>query len=305
MIRKWSRLTVRNSLETIDIKNDEIGATRAVFATFDDQMNHFTLNGGRAIQASGFSDYQHSAARSRCPIAGQQSMRPRCDGGSRRTMRTLIRTRLDPEEARRYIEQINKTNSPVLRLDGEMLCASEARSPEQRLRLFNAGGVPMSAPFRIERPDRKTLGGTEDFKQYLERLLKMIPGEIVGLYMIGSGFLPDQNLGFSAGWTLVCLVLLIIVRVFGTAAPPQKPPQGVPVAVAVFENGVMARMSSAVTTWVAVTGSPLASVQVAVAPGASVSTHSVPAGTPSTPVVISPMVTGANVTLPVFSTSKV
>lgn len=91
----------------------------------------------------------------------------------------------------------------------------------------------MSAPFRIERPDARTLAPGDEFRSYLERLLKMIPGEIVGLYMIGSGFLPQNNLGFEVGWILVTLVLLFIVRLYGTADPKLgKPAQQVPVGIA-------------------------------------------------------------------------
>ena len=45
----------------------------------------------------------------------------------------------------------------------------------------------MSAPFRIVKPDydaqpagRKSHSSEQDFKFYLERLLKMIPGEVIG-----------------------------------------------------------------------------------------------------------------------------
>lgn len=91
----------------------------------------------------------------------------------------------------------------------------------------------MTAPFRIQRPDEGALGGSEEFRQYLDRLLKMIPGEVVGVYMIGSGFLPEKNLPFAAGWVVVCLLLVILVRVYGTgdSSKGQKP-QGLPVAIA-------------------------------------------------------------------------
>lgn len=46
----------------------------------------------------------------------------------------------------------------------------------------------MSAPFRIIQTGvKKSNGISEDFKNYLSRLMKMIPGEVVGLYLIGSG----------------------------------------------------------------------------------------------------------------------
>ena len=92
----------------------------------------------------------------------------------------------------------------------------------------------MSAPFRIERPAvRDARSPTEAFKDYLDRLLKMIPGEVVGLYMIGAGFIPKENSNWLIGWASVCLVLVFVVRIFGTADPKaDKKPQSVPVLIA-------------------------------------------------------------------------
>lgn len=94
----------------------------------------------------------------------------------------------------------------------------------------------MSAPFRIEKttvfrdPDRSA---TDAFKEYLDRLLRMIPGEVVGLYMIGSGFIPAEYSNWLIGWSILCLVLVFIVRWFGTADPKaDKKPQPVPVLIA-------------------------------------------------------------------------
>jgi hypothetical protein len=93
----------------------------------------------------------------------------------------------------------------------------------------------MSAPFRIERPavrdaERST---NEAFKDYLDRLLKMIPGEVVGLYMIGAGFIPKENPNWLILWSAFCLILVFVVRIFGTADPKEdKKPQPVPVVVA-------------------------------------------------------------------------
>ena len=78
----------------------------------------------------------------------------------------------------------------------------------------------MAAPFRIER----RLGGIrgrpdEAFRHYLERLLKMIPAEVVGLYMVGSGFIPEDQAMGSALWAAICLGLLSVLRIYGTADP--------------------------------------------------------------------------------------
>jgi len=72
----------------------------------------------------------------------------------------------------------------------------------------------------------------EEIRQYLERLLKMIPAEVVGLYTIGSGFIPEKQALGSAIWLLICFVLVIAIRIYGTRDPTQgKPAQPIPVFV--------------------------------------------------------------------------
>jgi hypothetical protein len=78
----------------------------------------------------------------------------------------------------------------------------------------------MSAPYRIRRPEVVLVanaGGEENLKQYLDRLMKLIPGEAMGLYLVGSGLIPSSDKNVLALWALVCLVAVIVVRVFGTA----------------------------------------------------------------------------------------
>jgi hypothetical protein len=88
----------------------------------------------------------------------------------------------------------------------------------------------MAAPLRIIRraPTGVGVGAgvapapQQEFKDYLERLTKMIPGEVIGLYLVGSGLIPkDQNIGLLV-WSLVCLAAVVVVRAFGTADPAAK-----------------------------------------------------------------------------------
>ncbi|KPL03179.1 MAG: hypothetical protein AMJ90_03885 [candidate division Zixibacteria bacterium SM23_73_2] len=92
----------------------------------------------------------------------------------------------------------------------------------------------MSAPFRIVRPHTGVkavavdevrggaagvLGTQEDFKFYLDRLLKMIPAEVIGFYLVGSGFISQDDPIMLIIWTAVCLLGVVAVRAFGTADP--------------------------------------------------------------------------------------
>jgi hypothetical protein len=99
-------------------------------------------------------------------------------------------------------------------------------------------GDLMSAPYRIHQSQRNVRavaaagGPTEGFREYLDRLMKMIPGEVVGLYLIGSGFIPQDWTALLILWTIVCVIAVIVVRIYGTADPAVGlPPQMIPVAV--------------------------------------------------------------------------
>lgn len=86
----------------------------------------------------------------------------------------------------------------------------------------------MASPFRIVTHAQRGLETTDspspDFKDYLGRLLKLIPGEVVGLYMIGSGFIPSDKVSVLLLWTIACFILVIVVRVIGTRDPERKKP---------------------------------------------------------------------------------
>lgn len=116
------------------------------------------------------------------------------------------------------------------------------------------GSWSLSAPFRIEKPAHLRNEGDkpssdESFKDYLGRLLKMIPGEVVGVYMIGAGFIPNDDRTVSAIWAATCLALVIIVRVYGTADPAARlPAQPIPVFVSAV----------AFVIWVYTLGGPFA-----------------------------------------------
>ena len=86
----------------------------------------------------------------------------------------------------------------------------------------------MTAPFRIRRPDTGvkavSLGREENFKFYLDRLLKIIPAEVVSLYLVGSGIVPVDKPIVLAIWAAVCLAGVVLVRAYGTADPEDNKP---------------------------------------------------------------------------------
>lgn len=86
----------------------------------------------------------------------------------------------------------------------------------------------MTAPYRIVRPERRiaSVSATrnEEVKEYLDRLMKMIPGEVVGLYLVGSGFIPKNDLITLVVWSCICLIAVIVVRIYGTMDPARNLP---------------------------------------------------------------------------------
>jgi hypothetical protein len=66
----------------------------------------------------------------------------------------------------------------------------------------------------------------EDIKLYLDRLLKMIPGEVISLYLVGMGFIPPDEQVAMIVWCLVCLAAVFVVQIYGTSDTDARlPPQ--------------------------------------------------------------------------------
>lgn len=95
----------------------------------------------------------------------------------------------------------------------------------------------MTAPFRVIHPRARLqkVGTTEEpAREYFERLIKMIPADVVGLYLVGSGLIPNEKRAILALWTALCFLGVVAVRIWGTAdpdphrpAPPQWPVVGI------------------------------------------------------------------------------
>src|SRR4051812_3911778 len=87
----------------------------------------------------------------------------------------------------------------------------------------------MSAPLRINAPNLArvpALSGPEVVKSYFERLVKMIPAEVVGLYLFGFGLIPAKEIAWKSAWTAFCVLATIFARMALTSdKPAQVPPQ--------------------------------------------------------------------------------
>lgn len=59
---------------------------------------------------------------------------------------------------------------------------------------------------------------------YGERLVKLIPSEVVGIYLVGVGIIPSNAKTPVIVWAIVCFGLVVLARAYGTRAP-NLPPQ--------------------------------------------------------------------------------
>ena len=74
----------------------------------------------------------------------------------------------------------------------------------------------------------------DSVKDYLGRLVKLIPTEVVGFYMVGAGILDQAGTPSKMAylvWSVICLLLVIVVRVFGTSDAKNKVPPEMPLVV--------------------------------------------------------------------------
>jgi hypothetical protein len=81
--------------------------------------------------------------------------------------------------------------------------------------------IAMPAPYRIVNPnvgvkDVAAPAAQADYSSYLDRLMKMVPTEVIGLYLVGSGIIPSSDPVVLTLWSLLCLVGVVAMRVWGT-----------------------------------------------------------------------------------------
>jgi hypothetical protein len=74
----------------------------------------------------------------------------------------------------------------------------------------------MSGPLRIRAPrapEAAAAAGTAGpIDGWMDRLMKLVPSEIVAVYLAGRGYAHR----IEGWWPVICLVMLVIVRAWGT-----------------------------------------------------------------------------------------
>jgi len=79
----------------------------------------------------------------------------------------------------------------------------------------------MAGPFRIARARVVKATGARDaeMQSYLDRLMRMIPAEVIGLYLVGSGMIAADAAATLAGWTVICALGVVAFRGWGSRDP--------------------------------------------------------------------------------------
>jgi hypothetical protein len=83
----------------------------------------------------------------------------------------------------------------------------------------------VKAPFRVMQPSagfQKVAADGQPTREYFERLMKMIPAEVVGLYIVGNGLIPKERPVVLAAWTALGLFGVVAIRAWGTSDKDRK-----------------------------------------------------------------------------------
>jgi hypothetical protein len=121
----------------------------------------------------------------------------------------------------------------------------------------------LAGPYRIQYvpPSRKLeMAGASAkaatppaYESYLDRLMRMVPSEVVALYLVGAGFIPKTDRIVLAIWSVVCLGGVVAIRALGSRdVKAGKGPQWGSVAIS----------STAFVVWLYSLGGPFAAFGV-------------------------------------------
>lgn len=73
---------------------------------------------------------------------------------------------------------------------------------------------------RIAKPPLKDVSDSPDTQSlsanYLERLVKLIPAEVISLYLIGKGVIPTEEKTGIIVWAIICTIGVLVSRIYGT-----------------------------------------------------------------------------------------
>ena len=81
----------------------------------------------------------------------------------------------------------------------------------------------MAAPYRIkQQPD--PVSGPDRVRSYFERVMKMVPTEVVTLYLAGMTLIPEKETVVQIVWASLGLAGVFLARFFGTRESERNKP---------------------------------------------------------------------------------
>lgn len=76
-------------------------------------------------------------------------------------------------------------------------------------------------------------------QDYWGRLIKLIPAEVISIYLVGIGIIPAGANLSTAAWALVCLGLVVVARAYLTGNKPNNiPPEWGSVIISAISFGI-------------------------------------------------------------------
>jgi hypothetical protein len=119
----------------------------------------------------------------------------------------------------------------------------------------------MNGPFRVNKPSAVAADGSAPAPpgdEWLTRLVKLVPAEVIAVYLAGIELAKT----WPGIWTLVCLLLVILVRTVGTKQS-NKPIQWIAVVVAAISYVIWVYATGGyLLSWRLPPGSGIASLAV-------------------------------------------
>jgi hypothetical protein len=59
----------------------------------------------------------------------------------------------------------------------------------------------------------------DDLGHWMDRLIKLVPSEIVAVYLAGKAY----AIAWAGVWSIICLILVLVVRIWGTRSGSGQP----------------------------------------------------------------------------------
>ncbi|KAB8154292.1 hypothetical protein EZY14_007590 [Kordia sp. TARA_039_SRF] len=74
----------------------------------------------------------------------------------------------------------------------------------------------------------------QPFDGYFSRLIKLIPAEIVSIYILGQNLIPERDKEVLLGFTVICSILLVVIRYQATKEEEESKTQWMAIIISLI-----------------------------------------------------------------------